>query len=305
MRLSDFEEKEYEGPLYNQLEKSTNLLWAPGQCFEEHIGIDRCILIEDQRIWKAMGINSVPIGAYLPRYDWGFIWKKRRKKKSLPSFKLNLFIQAKRPYYGNVPKKAKGYCFGTNCYKFDIVEHQQQALEQVASMLKNRAILIYAAAKFHNNGALYKHTRNSTIIQNSTFPEIHKLSGHKSWFYNSKVDGVAFSEPFIYKAHEPISYIKNLMENSGNSNEDLQTNDLILLRDLIYKAFEKTIETTPEVALLFEKRDEFNNLLKYEEIEPDHYEQYRAYFEILLFIQIFNLDWYVVGNEINRNIDFA
>jgi hypothetical protein len=29
--LAEFEEKEYEAPLYNQLESGTRLVWPPGQ----------------------------------------------------------------------------------------------------------------------------------------------------------------------------------------------------------------------------------------------------------------------------------
>lgn len=34
---ADFEESEFRGPLFNQLLRGNNLLWEPGQVFEEHI----------------------------------------------------------------------------------------------------------------------------------------------------------------------------------------------------------------------------------------------------------------------------
>lgn len=37
---AEFEEKDFEEPLYNQLENGERDVWTPGQCLEEHIGID-------------------------------------------------------------------------------------------------------------------------------------------------------------------------------------------------------------------------------------------------------------------------
>jgi hypothetical protein len=31
---SEFEEREFEAPLYNQLESGTRLVWSPGQVFD-------------------------------------------------------------------------------------------------------------------------------------------------------------------------------------------------------------------------------------------------------------------------------
>lgn len=41
MKPAEFEEKEYEGPLYNQLERGNRLLWPPGQVLEGYLGFDR------------------------------------------------------------------------------------------------------------------------------------------------------------------------------------------------------------------------------------------------------------------------
>ena len=52
---SEFEEKEYEAPLYNQLECGTRLVWSPGQVFEEYIGVDRAIFLRDPVLWRHFG----------------------------------------------------------------------------------------------------------------------------------------------------------------------------------------------------------------------------------------------------------
>jgi hypothetical protein len=41
MNPADFEEKEYEAPLYQQLERGDPRIWAPGQVLEHYLGFDR------------------------------------------------------------------------------------------------------------------------------------------------------------------------------------------------------------------------------------------------------------------------
>jgi hypothetical protein len=300
MKISDFEEKEYEGPLYNQIEKSTNLLWQPGQVFENAIGVDRCAYIDDISIWKQLGFHSIPVGVCLPRYNWNYIWLKRGKKKTLPSFKLNLFIQAKRCYKGNVPKKLNGYNFGKQCCKFDIVAHQQVALEQVAKNLKNRAILLYAAPMFRSQSELYKHTANSSIIENSTFPEIIKLSGHSTWYYNHKLNGIANLEPKFIDIEGLIKKVNNFhSETYENEEETNSISEIISLRDQIYSSFtEEEFEHDSKTALLFNKRDELRNYLSYYDVfDVYELEAIYSFYEITLFTLVYNLNWFIIGSR--------
>jgi len=115
---SEFEEKEYEAPLYNQLESGTNLIWSPGQVFEHHIGIDRAMLLQNPAVWKVFGYNRALPGVLLEMYDWNFIWR-RRQRRPLPDFKLNLFVQAKRCYfYNRRPNHLKSTAIHSPCWRF-------------------------------------------------------------------------------------------------------------------------------------------------------------------------------------------
>lgn len=299
MKNSEFEEKEFEGPLYNQLEQGTNLLWQPGQVFEKHIGIDRCNFIDDVNIWKQIGLSTPPPGVCLSRYDWGYIWVNKPKRKKLPSFRLNLFIQAKRSQFGNTPKKMMNYNFGKTCYKFNMVQHQQDALEKVATNLKNRALVCYAAPMFSKDSELQKHTINSSIIENTTFPEINKLKGHSSWYYNRKVNGVANIEPNPIQAMGILDRVENYYkENENYPNEMNFSENLGDLRNIIYKTLGQFNENgvySPRIGQLFNKRNELRNIIKYIEIDDVTREELAIYYEIALFTTIFNLDWLTVG----------
>lgn len=59
---SEFEEKEFEAPLYNQLECGTRLVWSPGLVFEQYVGFDRAMFLYDPALWHLFGASRPPIG---------------------------------------------------------------------------------------------------------------------------------------------------------------------------------------------------------------------------------------------------
>jgi len=93
--MTEFEEGEFRGPLFNQLEKGSNLLWEPGQVFEKIVGIDRASLCINDYLWNLHGFSSPLGGLSLHRRKFRYIWNTSKPKKILPDFNLNLFIQAK------------------------------------------------------------------------------------------------------------------------------------------------------------------------------------------------------------------
>lgn len=162
MKPADFEESEYRGPLYNQLERGNHLVWEPGQVFEKHIGIDRAAYVTDPYFWGLHGFSTPMHGVVLLDFDWKYIWRKRLKNKILPDFQLNLFLQAKRPHAGTRPRAAiKKKGIAGNYWKFEITPHQQTALERMRENISDRAIVCYASPAFHTQSALYEHTKNT------------------------------------------------------------------------------------------------------------------------------------------------
>jgi len=190
--MSEFEESEFRGPLFNQLEKGSNLLWEPGQVFEKIIGIDRASFCLHDYLWRLHGFSSYLGGTILQGRLFDYIWTSDKTTKILPDFKLNLFIQAKRSTYSSQSNvKLKPNIIGSYWY-FEITEHQQLALEALENELSGNALVIYAAPLFHEQQQLYNHTSNQTIVNNSTFPKASTLKGHKKWYYDKPgIIGVA------------------------------------------------------------------------------------------------------------------
>jgi hypothetical protein len=66
---AEFEEKAYEGPLYNQLERGNNLLFTPGQVLEKTLGFDAGLFVTQAAIWETLGYKTPLQGAALAYYD--------------------------------------------------------------------------------------------------------------------------------------------------------------------------------------------------------------------------------------------
>jgi hypothetical protein len=57
-------------------------------------------------------------------------------------------------------------------------------LHQSATALENRAVFVYAAPVFAEARKLFHLQLSGKLPENSTFPEVRALTGHKSWYYN-------------------------------------------------------------------------------------------------------------------------
>jgi hypothetical protein len=218
---SEFEERSFEAPLYNQLETGTRLVWSPGQVFEQYVGFDRAIFLEDPLLWHIFGVRRPPRGTLLGRYDWPF-YSRRRRRGEFPNFKLNLFIQAKRShYYRRRPRHLAKFLPSQPCWRFDIQSAQQETVAKIANRMGNRAVVVYAAPAFHRWLELNGHISRGTILSHCTFPLVNSLNGHSAWYYNSPGGtGVANPDP------TPIEGLplENLLR-GAISNTDVSTDE--------------------------------------------------------------------------------
>lgn len=193
---SEFEEKEFEAPLYSELMQGHGLPWTPGQVFEGSFGIDAALSAVNKHFWNLTNLSKIPRGVILDHFNWGYIWNKINKRP-LPNFNVNLLIQAKRPdHLQRVSSDLKELGFSGKHWRFEITPHQQLLLEKVSKKLKNKALIIYASPAFHTLNQLYDFTKKRTIVQNTNFVRIHKLTNHKRWNYNKPgFSGIAHSTP--------------------------------------------------------------------------------------------------------------
>lgn len=298
MRVADFEESEYRGPLYNQLEWGNHLLWEPGQVFEKHIGIDRASMCTDPYIWLLHGYPTHLGGAFMNRRQWGFIWSVRKKKKELPNFQLNLFLQAKRPYRlssGSKNLKAKGIKGG--CWKFEITPHQQIALEKLDAKLAGDALVCYASPSFHIQRDLYKHTRSKTIVANSTFPSAKCLHNHSAWYYDQPgATGCANPEFESIQEVGLEQKIRSLVEISSEKFMDGglgYKESLLKLANLVYEFVIEDGSSFASSRFL----EEIQYISRYIDAAGlgDDAESVKSYLSIIAFCYCYKLQWFVIG----------
>ncbi len=93
---AEFEERSYEAPLYNQLERGNQYVYTPGQVLESKVGFDRGLFFSQAALWQTLGYKSPLRGAALAYYDWPYAWGPAEPRAQLPKFRLNLFLQAKK-----------------------------------------------------------------------------------------------------------------------------------------------------------------------------------------------------------------
>lgn len=303
MTPADFEESEFRGPLYNQLERGNHLVWEPGQVFEKHIGIDRAAYVTDPMFWGIHGHMSHMPGVVLLDYDWSYIWRQRLKNKLLPDFQLNLFIQAKRPHAGTRPRgKVRKSGITGDYWKFEITPHQQDALERMSKSLAGDALVCYASPAFHTQASLYEHTKNQSIVPASTFPSAEALSGHGAWYYDRGGNFGVANPDFVRIDIEPIERRIDALVEQRQEQRTSATASLERLAERIKRSasevsspqavdtwFQTQLRRTEEIIetmIAFGERDE--SLIA----ATRHFGQVRA------FCNAYRLDWYVLGRGV-------
>jgi len=291
---SEFEERAFEAPLYNQLEAGTRLVWCPGQVFEQYVGFDRALFLNDPLLWPIFGFRKPLRGALLNRYDWDFILRRRRRGE-FPNFKLNLFIQAKRShYYRRRPRQLAKLWSPRPCWRFDIQTDQQEALAKIVERVGNRAIAVYAAPVFHRWLELNGHTSRGSILSHCTFPLVKQLSGHSAWYYSEPGgSGIANPDPTPIEGQLLESMLRGAISNTDSPSNETPSSQLEALSNLLFRAIAEDIpDENPRKAIFFERVRQIRPLLE----EFDNLPESTYHFlQINAFAEAFSLDWYVVG----------
>ena len=292
---AEFEEKSYEAPLYNQLERGQNQLFVPGQVLENTIGFDAGLFVAQAAVWETLGYRTPLTGAALGYYDWPYAWRLPRLNVRLPRFRLNLFLQAKRPvFYTRRPRSLKGVTsISAPLWSFQVTRHQQHRLEVLADILKGRAHVSYAAAAFHTYAALFTHTRYRTMVQNSTFPSAEKLRLHDAWYYQVPgAQGAANPNPESIEEPPLLARLHELARARGGYEEG----DLRWLDDTAKGVIEAAGATKEGVdslaAHFFDDLQTLARLTSRFELRPSVI----AFAQVSLFTARFDLAWLVLAD---------
>lgn len=296
LKTCEFEEAEYRGPLFNQLSTSS-LLWEPGQVFEKHIGIDHALFTTHAYLHALYGHSAPLDGVVLSRLNWDYIWTVRRSKKRLPSFRLIVFIQAKRPQYGRyAPKALKAQGLKSPYWRFEVTPHQQVALEKLQQRLNSRAIVCYACPAFHKESILHKWTVQPRIVENSTFPDVAILSSHSAWnFSEPGACGVANVDPTASDAPSLLDRVGFLIEQGGQGS-GTAVEELQLLSQAVKLATESVSDEATHIQARFSEGERILQEILGEFYDGEEREASAAYATVLHFCYLNRLSWLVAGH---------
>ena len=298
MRPSEFEEREYEAPLYVQLQHASTNVWAPGQVLEAHVGFDYALFTSHPYFWKLQGFEAPPSGIYLGAHHPEHWWHERQFHRPLPDFSLNLFIQAKRPMIGSrVTSALKAQGLNAPYWKFLVSHDQQLVLESLAMSTSGSALVSYACPAFDRVTELYAHCRAGSIVESSTFPPALCLQAHEAWYYNAPgCSGVANPTPERIEDAPLLERINQFVAQQSHRQEDDSSvsANLARLANAVYKSLSKeAVGDSGRIAVYFEALREIDQYMRV--ARPPRYSGVlRNYLAVAAFSSLFRLQWHVL-----------
>jgi hypothetical protein len=163
-------------------------------------------------------------------------------------------------------------------------------LEKVAAKINRRAVVCYAAPAFHRCTELYGHTAAGTVNQNSTFPTIAKLKGHTAWYYD-RLGGRGVANPDPEEMAGPDIF--GLMDGLRQGADDDYS--LIGLSREIDESLFDVSGDNPRRAIFYDRRNYVRaQLNQFDGPEDTLNGEIGAFFDVAVFSEVFNLDWYVI-----------
>ena len=296
MHSAEIEEKDFEGALYNQLLAGHRHIATPGQVFEGKLGIDAALEVIAPSFWEMVNNNSyIPKGAILDHYRWGFIWRQIGKNRRLPTFSVNLLVQAKRPdVLKGVNNKLSPFGITGEYWRFKITLHQQVILEKVAKKLKNRCLVLYASPAFDTFDALYQHTENGTVIENTNFVKVSRLEEHQSWNYNSSgTSGVANIKP---EKISEVTFDEQINNLDFTSTDRTQNEELFYLQNTVLGICEELSSSNGIAKYYINQHSKLKVFLSQNQFLQNR-EELLPYLGFYLFTELFNVNWLCLGEN--------
>lgn len=296
MNPADFEEKEYEAALYHQLERGDPRIWAPGQVLEQYLGFDRALFLTDIYFWKLHGFHRPQPGLSPFLEIWPYLPRTPSHRNRLPSFLLNLFVQAKRPFIGRrLARHLNALGSHRPFFKFRVDDEQQKCLEATANLLHDRALVVYAAPVFGTSRELFGHTTSGTVVLNSTFPDIASLSGHSAWYYNQAGATGVVNQGYEAVQLPPLSDRMNTLRSRVEIAAEANTPSTQLpslaaaLRSVIREA--AGLAEPPRAAYLSQEWDRIAAFTEATDAPP----VVTAFLQVDAFARFYNLLWLALG----------
>lgn len=278
----EFKEKTFEKYFGHELARLTNITFSPDQCDEAWLGFDEAFLMPED--WFSR------YGPYVRRRRRGLLKGievgefNKSVAERMPGFRLNLFVQFKRPIFLSAHNAKQWPDWRQSYYRYDTTPHQQEALEKIDEKSYGRAATIYASPAFWLAADLWRFAGNNTIVANSNIASATKLKGHEHYSY---------IEPgYIGKGHSATADIESdpllrVIERGFEQNEPLSLNQHLS------KTATTIVEATNRSDSLARVFYQARTAMGFSELDPSS--PYDATAIIGIFSEAFNLTYYAIG----------
>lgn len=295
MKSAQFEEREYENALYTQIALG-DLQWPPGTVLEQYLGFDLGVFLSRDYLWRLHGFPRPLAGFSLFHDLWPLLPRTPNSRDRLPTFRLNCFIQAKRPDLGRrLPRKLAGLGLSSPFFVFRTEPEQQRCLEVAAATLSDRALFVYAAPVFATSNELFSHRTLGDVAEHSTFPLATHLAGHGAWYY-SQPGTIGVLNPDFTRAQFPsfAQEIAALRERNARSERQTQSVNLRALVESLQGVFARAAEIreTGRAANLAEEWRAIERLGQRFDAPP----ALVSFLQVDAFARYYNLSWLAISD---------
>lgn len=281
----EFKEKTFEKYFGHELARLTNITFSPDQCDEALLGFDEAFFMPEE--WF---------------FQFGPYFRRRRRERltgieidefnqlgkmiasHMPEFRLNLFVQFKRPAYLTSRGASEWSDWKQSYYRYETTPHQQEALERIDEQSYGRAAAIYASPAFWQAADLWEHMRNRTIVEHSNIASAGKLKDHENYSY---------IEPgYFGKGHsETVDIESDPMQQVIGTG--LERNGPLPFDQHLKKTAGAIIEATSGSDLVTPVFHQVQTAMGFEELNSNSL--YDAMAIIRIFSEAFSLRYYAIG----------
>ena len=281
----EFKEKTFEKYFGHELAHLTNITFSPDQCDEARLGFDEAFFLPENWFFR--------FGPYVRRRRRGrltgievdeFNNYGKMVAEHMPPFKLNLFVQFKRPTFLTSRGAREWSDWKQSYYRYETTPHQQEALERIDAQSYGRAATIYASPAFWQATDLWVYMSKDAVVEHSNMVSAVKLKGHEHYSYiGPGYVGKGHSETVDIES-EPLQQI---IENGFGRNDPLPLNQQLK------KTATAIIEANSKSDLVTLIFHQVQMAMGFEELNPNSL--YDAIGIIRVFSEAFSVRYYALG----------
>ncbi|HBB7016443.1 TPA: hypothetical protein JTK17_004296 [Escherichia coli] len=224
-----YEEKTFESYFNNELDRKTSIYFPLGQVQEGVLGLDSVAHSRGWFLWRKLGypfwLSPQFSGVELREIAHEMEHYLGRGVKNIPTMKVNLLFQYKRPQYITMSSGSEWHLWNQKYFRYDLYTQQHTLLSHIETKFGNDAVVLYAAPSVVDVGDLVNLKRAGSIIDHTNFRRARELDGHhRNTYIKAGTYSQACSEPEMIENFNLIEMIEAMEPRQSEDNVNLIIN---------------------------------------------------------------------------------